>query len=158
MKLPQDTLLERLANWPVARLATANAAGQPHQVPIVFAWHADRLWSPVDGKAKDGRPLRRIQNALSNPAGSLLLDHYDDDWSKLWWIRVNVTLQIINLDTINQAVIDPAIIDPATRAEASRAVAALKDKYPHYQITPVLIEPPTLLMMTPTAFNSWQEG
>tara|TARA_R110000787_G_scaffold99778_1_gene204475 strand:+ start:168 stop:629 length:462 start_codon:yes stop_codon:yes gene_type:complete len=151
VKLSQDALLAHLANWPVARLATVDATGTPHQVPIVFVWHADRLWSPVDGKAKRGGPLKRIQNAQSNPAGSLLLDHYDENWSKLWWIRVNVALQVINLEST-----DFETIDQGAKAEASRAVVALQDKYPQYQTTPVLVEPPTLLLMTPTAFNSWQ--
>jgi PPOX class probable F420-dependent enzyme len=69
----------------VARLATADAAGRPHLVPIVFALEGDRVYSAVDAKPKRTTALRRLANVRENPAATVLVDHYDDeDWSALW--------------------------------------------------------------------------
>jgi len=146
LKLSADIIEQRLSHWPVARLATLNTSGQPHQVPIVFVWRAGKIWSPVDGKPKHGTPLSRVRNALANPAASILLDQYDEDWSQLWWLRVDVKLEIIYLDGANEI----------TRSEAQEAIAGLKQKYPQYKTTAVLNEPPTLLAMTPIKYRSWR--
>ena len=77
----------RFAAARVARLATADAEGRPHIVPIVFAVDADTVYSAVDDKPKRSRALRRLANVAANPAVSLLVDHYAEDWSQLWWVR-----------------------------------------------------------------------
>ena len=69
----------------VARLATADAAGRPHLVPIVFAVDGDVVYSAVDHKPKRTTALRRFANIAQNPAVAVLVDHYDDaDWDQLW--------------------------------------------------------------------------
>ncbi len=77
------------AESPVAMLATAGAEGTPHVVPIVFAVHDDVVYTAVDAKRKTTRRLRRLANIEANPVVSLLVDHYDDDWSQLWWVRAD---------------------------------------------------------------------
>src|SRR5262249_55668044 len=77
----------------VARLATADAGGQPHLVPIVFAVVEDEIYSATDNKPKStagsqGR-LRRLDNIRANASVSVLVDHYEDDWSRLWWARAD---------------------------------------------------------------------
>lgn len=146
MKLSPDVIEKRLSQSPIARLATVSSEGQAHLVPVVFTWQAGKIWSPVDGKPKRGTPLKRVQNALVNPLGSLLLDEYDDDWSQLWWLRVDVKLEVIYLDEVNVK----------TQAEIQDVVTSLKQKYPQYKTTAVLTEHPTLLAMTPTNIRSWQ--
>ena len=105
----------------VARLATADATGRPHLVPIVFALVGDDLYSAIDLKPKEhvgaaGR-LRRLDNIRANPAVSALVDHYAEDWQQLWWARADGTARIVE----------------AGEAEASRAIAALSERYTQYR-------------------------
>jgi PPOX class probable F420-dependent enzyme len=81
--------LEAFAAAPVAVLSTAGSDGTPHVVPVVFAVHADVLYTAVDAKRKTTHRLRRLANIAANPKVSLLVDHYDDDWSQLWWVRAD---------------------------------------------------------------------
>ena len=77
------------AESPVAMLATVGSDGVPHLVPVVFAVHNDVIFTAVDAKRKSTRRLRRLANIESNPTVSLLVDHYEDDWSQLWWVRAD---------------------------------------------------------------------
>jgi PPOX class probable F420-dependent enzyme len=109
---------ERFAAARVARLATAGADGRPHLVPVVFAVAEDIVYSAVDdAKPKGTLRLRRLRNIAANPAVALLADHYDDDWSALWWVRVDG---------------DARLLEPAV-AEASRALDLLAARYPQYR-------------------------
>ena len=85
---------ERFASSPVAQLATAGADGVPHLVPVVFAVSHDVIYTAVDAKRKSTQRLRRMVNIEANPTVSLIVDHYDDDWSQLWWVRADVTAEI----------------------------------------------------------------
>ena len=100
----------------VARLATAGDR-QPHVVPVVFCEQGGALFIPIDGKPKSGRKLRRIENIEANPAVCLLLDVYEDDWSRLRWLRADGTATVVPLQ-------------PAVRATLLR-------KYPQYETTPM---------------------
>jgi PPOX class probable F420-dependent enzyme len=80
----------------VARLATVSADGQPHLVPVVFAVSDDVVYTAVDGKPKSGKPLRRLANIGANPRVSLLVDHYDENWHQLWWVRADGDAHIFN--------------------------------------------------------------
>ncbi len=73
----------------VARLATVDEHGQPHLVPVTFAVDGDLLYIAVDHKPKTTTSLKRLRNICQNPNVSLLADHYEDDWSQLWWVRVD---------------------------------------------------------------------
>jgi PPOX class probable F420-dependent enzyme len=79
----------RFADAPVARLATAAPDGRPHLVPVVFALHGDVIYTAVDAKPKTTQRLRRLANIERNPQVSLLVDHYTDDWTQLWWVRAD---------------------------------------------------------------------
>jgi PPOX class probable F420-dependent enzyme len=72
----------------VARLATI-AHDQPHIVPVTFALDGDHIYSAVDAKPKTTRSLRRLRNIRANPRVAVLADHYDDDWTRLWWVRAD---------------------------------------------------------------------
>jgi PPOX class probable F420-dependent enzyme len=105
----------RFAAARVARLATADAAGHPHLVPIAFAVAGDTIYSAVDAKPKRTRALRRLANVRENAAVSLLVDHWDeDDWAALWWVRADGRARVL----------DPE--DP----EARHAVELLRERYP----------------------------
>ena len=73
----------------VARLATTDASGHPHLVPIVFAVSGETIYSAVDAKPKRTTALRRLANVAANPHVSALVDHYSEDWDSLWWVRAD---------------------------------------------------------------------
>jgi PPOX class probable F420-dependent enzyme len=110
------TPAERFAAVPVARLATVDPSGAPHLVPIVFAVAGDTIFSAVDAKPKRTRALRRLANIAANPRVSVLADHYEDDWSRLWWVRADGVARV---------------------TDASPAgLAALVARYPQYRTAP----------------------
>jgi PPOX class probable F420-dependent enzyme len=81
--------LRRLATSALsARLATIDPDGAPNLVPIVFAIDGDVLYSAVDDKPKTTMRLRRLANVRRDPRVTVLVDHYEDDWSALWWVRL----------------------------------------------------------------------
>ncbi|MFZ3305482.1 MAG: TIGR03668 family PPOX class F420-dependent oxidoreductase [Mycobacterium sp.] len=79
----------RFAQAPVARLATVAPDGRPHVVPVVFAVDHEVIYTAVDAKPKTTQRLRRLANIDGNPRVSLLVDHYAEDWTQLWWVRVD---------------------------------------------------------------------
>jgi PPOX class probable F420-dependent enzyme len=104
------------ADSPVAMLATVGADAAPHVVPVVFAVHGDVVYTAVDAKRKSTRRLRRLVNIEANPQVSLLVDHYDDDWSQLWWVRADGVAAI-----------------HYRGEEMASGYALLRRKYPQYQ-------------------------
>jgi PPOX class probable F420-dependent enzyme len=130
-----DALLER---WPVARLVTLAADGRPAPVPIVFARVGAELYSPIDGKPKRGTELERERNLRADPRVALLLDHYEDDWERLWWLRVE-----------GRATLVPA-------SEHPRALEALRAKYPQYARVPLSRGEPRLLRIAIERLSSWR--
>jgi PPOX class probable F420-dependent enzyme len=82
------------AESPVAMLATAGADSAPHVVPVVFAVHGDVVYTAVDAKRKSTQRLRRLANIEANPQVSILVDHYEPDWTQLWWVRADGTASI----------------------------------------------------------------
>ncbi len=154
VQLPDDTVERLLGTWPVARLATLGATGAPHLVPIVFAPSGGALWSPVDAKPKSGRGLARVEHLRRDPRASLLLDAYEPDWTRLWWVRLDALGSVVQLD------------EPESDPQVAAALAALRRKYPQYATWPVLRGGPrtgpqggpTLLRFETTAHRSWSAG
>jgi len=108
--------MQRLFNSRVAHLATVDEEGRPHIVPIVFAIQKDTLYFAVDEKPKKTRNLQRLKNIAANPAVSVLADYYEDDWSKLWWVRADGTARVIT-----------------DKEEAERATELLAGKYEQHR-------------------------
>ena len=81
--------IEEFAAAPVAALATIGPGPAPHVVPVVFALHEGVLYTAVDAKRKSTQQLRRLANIAAQPRVSLLVDHYDEDWTQLWWVRAD---------------------------------------------------------------------
>ncbi len=90
-----DKITRRLRDARSAVLGTVDTAGRPHQVPIVFAYQQGFLYTAVDRKPKTTFRLKRLRNIEANPQVSVLVDHYDDDWTRLWWVRLDGTAQVI---------------------------------------------------------------
>jgi PPOX class probable F420-dependent enzyme len=91
---------------PVARLATASADGRPHIVPVCFALDGDTLFFAVDRKPKRTADLKRLRNISANPAVSIVVDHYEDDWTQLWWVRLDGTARIVPPGDETERVLD----------------------------------------------------
>lgn len=111
--------LARLERSSIAHLATVRPDGGPHLVPITFALDAGRIVHMVDDKPKSTARLQRLVNIAANPRASLLVDHYNDDWARLWWVRVDGTAQVV---------------EAGPDLEAARE--SLSSKYHHYQDRP----------------------
>lgn len=103
----------------VGRLATVGADGSPHVVPVCFALLGDVAYTAVDHKPKRSTSLRRTANLRATGRACLLVDEYAEDWSRLWWVR---------LDGRGRVVEDAH--------ERSGAVAALVEKYTQYAAQP----------------------
>jgi PPOX class probable F420-dependent enzyme len=110
----------RFRQSPVARLGTITPEGIPHLVPVVFAVHDDVIYTAVDAKPKRTQRLRRLANIEHNPAASVLVDHYADEWTQLWWVRVDGVAAIHR---------DGAAMETGYRL--------LRAKYPQYQSVPL---------------------
>src|SRR5439155_3699218 len=80
---------KRLGEARVARLATADAGGVPHVVPFVFVLDGETIYWAVDEKPKRTRDLKRLANIRANPNVDVVVDHYDEDWRTLWWVRAS---------------------------------------------------------------------
>ena len=144
LDLDSAAITELLATWPVGRLAMVSAdEGGPWVTPVVFAPVRGSVWTPIDGKPKTGGPLARIANAAADPRAALLLDEYSEDWSRLWWVRVDGTVRVHRLG-------------PEPEGAAAGAIAVLRAKYPQYRDVPLFSGPPTLLELTVARTRGWQ--
>lgn len=131
----------RLAETPVGHLATADAAGRPHVIPVCFAYDGQHIYSVLDAKPKRGSltGLRRVRNILANPQVALVIDHYDDDWSQLWYLLIHGHAELIQNGD-----------EPAT------AIALLRQKYPQYR--EMDLEGNPVIRITPERATGWAGG
>lgn len=116
MRLLEDEARRRFAAARVARLATIRTDARPHIVPIVFAVESNLAYSIADPKPKRGPDLLRFRNIAINPTVSLLVDEYDEDWNRLWWVRVDGTAFVVD-----------------EGPDRNLAIQLLRAKYPQYR-------------------------
>ena len=105
-----------LAEARVGRLATVDAAGNPHVVPVCFVLEGEIIYWAVDHKPKASRRLGRLANLEANPVAQLVVDHYAEAWAELWWVRVSTEAQVL----------PPGV-------ESERALDLLAAKYEQYR-------------------------
>jgi len=124
----------------VARMATVDAAGFPHIVPICYAYDGSRFYSAVDEKPKRVEPgmLRRLVNIRANPRICLIIDEYDEDWSRLRFAIIRGTAGI-----------------ESAGAEHNRAVNLLRKKYPQYRTMALAEVINPVIVITPKEIISW---
>jgi PPOX class probable F420-dependent enzyme len=131
--------LERLRSARVGHLATVTPEGRPHVVPFVFALVEDvgtvRAYWVVDDKPKRSRDLRRLRNLEANPAAELVVDGYDEDWDRLWWVRASGTGRVVR-----------------DQAERVAGLDALRAKFPRYR---ELREDATLVAIDVERVTGW---
>lgn len=134
-----------LSNARVARLATADANGRPHVIPVCFAvaWNepggATAIYSVLDHKPKTARPtrLRRVRNIRSNPQATLVVDHYDENWQSLRYILVSCRAELLT----------------GAETEAAQAIALLRRKYPQYR--DMALDGNPVIKLLPQRYTSW---
>ncbi len=131
--------VEMLRTARVGRLATAGADGQPHAVPVCFALVGERIYWAVDDKPKRSRALRRIRNITENPRVSLVVDVWDEDWSRLCWVMAEGTAAVVS-----------------DAAERARALDALVTKYPQYAAMRLTTTAGDVVAITPSRVIGWQ--
>jgi PPOX class probable F420-dependent enzyme len=128
-----------LAAARVGRLATVDAAGAPHAVPICFALLDGRIYSPLDEKPKRVAVtrLQRVRNILAHPEVCLVVDRYSEEWTELAWVQVRGVA---------------GLVEPGD-GEHARAVAALRLRYPQYRA--MRLEERPLIRIEPRRILSW---
>ena len=124
----------------VGRLATADAAGHPHVVPVCFARVAGRLYVPVDAKPKRGDPraLKRLRNIQARPEAALLVDRYDEDWRRLRWLLVHAHALILEEGEAREV-----------------ALAVLERRYPQYAAMGLASLGLPVIALEPVAVSRW---
>lgn len=131
-----DEARSRAATARVGRLASLDPDGRPHVVPICFALDGNDVVSVVDAKPKRTTQLRRLENVRREPRVQLLIDHYDEDWSLLWWVRISGLASVIEHGPARE-----------------RAVDLLAKKYRQYhELRPT----GPVLVIAVARINSWQ--
>jgi PPOX class probable F420-dependent enzyme len=132
---------ELLARHRLAHLATADSDGAPHVVPLCFALDGELLYFVIDGKPKkrSGVALQRMRNLLANPRVALVVDDYDEDWSRLAYVLVRGRAAVVDDD-----------------AETRRALAALRAKYPQYRAMALDGPEHPVVRVTPERVHLWR--
>lgn len=123
----------------VGRLATADAAGRPLVVPVCFVFEGGAFYSAVDDKPKRTRDLRRLRNVAENPHVSLVVDEWDEDWSRLRWVIVEGTAAVLTHG-----------------AELARAIEALRAKYAQYRAMNLRAEGGAAVRVQPQRILAWR--
>jgi PPOX class probable F420-dependent enzyme len=133
--MDHDQMRERVEAARVGRLATIDDEGRPHLVPICFALDDETLYSAVDEKPKRSKRLKRLENIRRRPEVTVLVDHYEEDWSQLWWVRLDGTAKVLDEGT-----------------EREQALELLGAKYRQYRT-----EPPTgpVIAVRIEAWRGW---
>jgi PPOX class probable F420-dependent enzyme len=119
----RDEAWAKVRSARVGRMATVTAERRPHVVPFVFAieerWSGLVVYWAVDRKPKRSMDLKRIRNIEENPAVEFVVDGYDEDWERLWWVRCSGKARVVDSET-----------------ERGAALRGLEEKYPQYRTDP----------------------
>jgi PPOX class probable F420-dependent enzyme len=120
----------------LAHLATADASGRPHVIPVCFAYLDGGIYIAIDEKPKRSLRLKRLRNIEENPRVALVLDRYDEEWARLAWLLVQGTAAVFD-----------------SGPEHKRALAALREKYPQYRT--MALEARPVISVTVGRISSW---
>lgn len=124
----------------VAHLATADAQGAPHVIPICYALVGDSFYFVVDEKPKRSRTgLKRLRNITANPQVALVIDDYDEDWTRLAFLLVEGHAGQVD-----------------DREEYATGLAALRARYPQYRSMPLAFATHPMIRITPRRRHMWR--
>jgi PPOX class probable F420-dependent enzyme len=134
--VPADRARRLFGSARVARLATRSRSGVIDLVPVTFALVGpDTVVTAVDRKPKRSTRLRRLDNIRADPRVTLLADHYDDDWSALWWVRARGRADVV-----------------AGGEQFQGAIEALRARYPQYRDVAI---PGPAIVVAVTDWRGW---
>lgn len=135
-----DTLGRVLHTHRIGHLATAEVTGAPHLIPICFVYHAPCIYSAIDHKPKraTGYRMKRIRNIIENPQVAFLIDHYDEDWSQLYYILIRGEAQLLD-----------------DGAEFRQALELLEAKYEQYREHRLLGRAGLVIKIVPRQVQRW---
>ena len=142
----QNDLRTIICGARVARLATVDSENcKPFLVPVVFIYDGNNFYIPIDKKAKRSKPenLKRVKNIQTNPNVALLIDEYNEDWKKIWFIMIQGNASLINN------------IESKQNRLVQRVHRLLYEKYPQYQTTGV---GKFCIMIRPQKVINWKNG
>ena len=136
----QDDLSVLLHAHRVGHLATADAAGAPHLVPVCFVYDGTAVYTAIDHKPKrqTGYRMKRIRNILDNPQVAFLIDRYDEDWQQLYYVMIRGAATILE-----------------SGAERQHALSLLEDKYPQYRERHLAGSTGLVIKIVPAAVQWW---
>lgn len=131
--------LALLAGGRVAHLATADGEGRPHVVPVCFVYRDGRVYIAIDQKPKRVGPsdLKRVRNIIANPHVSLVVDYYEEDWQKLWYVLVQGRAEVLE-----------------EGPEHDEALSQLRKKYPQYKS--MQMEGRPVIKISPDRVTGWR--
>ena len=139
----EKNLVDRLVDIaPVARLGQKDERGLAQTLPLVFVRVGNALWSPIDGKPKKSTRLNRLVWVDMHPDVCVLIDHYEDDWAQLWWLKLY----------------GQAAVFRRSHSEWEQAINLLGQKYRQYEETPMLTGEPTMIRIELGLWKSWAAG
>lgn len=130
--------LARLAGERSGHLGTVRPDGTPHVVVVTFALSNGRIVTAIDHKPKRTDRLQRVINIEANPSVTFLVDHYEDDWDRLWWVRIDGRASISSSGDVRDA-----------------AIVSLSAKYEQYRSRPpqgpaIVVEPDRVISWSST--------
>lgn len=139
LPLISPAIRAKLETTRVARLSTLDAERRPHAVPICFVYDGSVFYSAIDRKPKQVAPsqLARLKNIRETPQVALLVDHYDEDWTRLWYILMRGKAELVSDST-----------------ERERAIQLLRAKYSQYSAD-MLADDAPVLRITPMRITAW---
>ena len=123
----------------IGHLATADAAASPHVVPLCYALLGDHLYFGVDEKPTRSRSLKRLRNIAENPRVALIIDEYDEEWTKLAFLLIHGQAARVN-----------------DAEEYAKALRALRERYPQYRAMPLAFERHPMVRITPEHVHLWR--
>jgi coenzyme F420-0:L-glutamate ligase / coenzyme F420-1:gamma-L-glutamate ligase len=126
----------------LGHLATADASGAPHAIPLCYWFDGARFYFAIDEKPKRGHAmaLRRMRNIAANPRIALVIDHYEEDWNKLAYVLVRGQAGVVD-----------------DREEYILALRNLRDKYPQYRAMALSRELNPIVRIDPDHVHVWGE-
>ncbi len=135
---PPEWAVEFVRDARVGRLATSSADAEPHVIPCVYALVDGAIYSVIDEKPKSGRRLLRLRNIDASGKAALVVDHYEEDWSKLAFVLIRGRASVIGPDDLRY----------------TPALDALRMKYPQYQ--EMALDESEMVMMEPARWVVWR--
>jgi PPOX class probable F420-dependent enzyme len=131
--------LDMVRDARVARMATTDGAGRPLVVPVCYAFDGERLYSAIDAKPKRTRALRRLRNIADNPRVSLVVDRYEEDWSRLCWVILEGRADVL-----------------AAGDDRRRGLELLLAKYPQYRTMDLARVAGPVILVRPDRLLAWR--